>query len=168
MSIINKIKAIFSKKTIPEGVKAVDHFNPKKYLGVWYEVARIDFKYEKNLNNTTAKYSLNEDDSIRVVNRGYNYKKGTYEKSVGKAVFVRKPNIAMLKVSFFGPFYAGYNVLAIDDAYTHALVCGKNHDYLWLLCRQPHMYEAIKNRYLQMAASNGFDINRLLWVKHDK
>lgn len=168
MSIIDTVTSILSKQTIPDGVKAIENFNAKKYLGTWYEVARIDFKYEKNLNNTTATYSLNKDDSIKVINRGYNYKTNTYKKSEGKAVFVKEKNVGMLKVSFFGPFYAGYNILAIDDAYTHALVCGRSHDYLWLLCRQPNMYEAIKNKYLQIATANGFDINRLLWVEHDQ
>lgn len=168
MSIISTLTSLFKKQSIPDGVKAVENFNVKKYLGTWYEVARIDFKYEKNLNNTTATYSLNKDGSIKVVNRGYNYKTNTYKKSEGKAVFVKEQNTGMLKVSFFGPFYDGYNVLAIDDAYTHALVCGRNHDYLWLLCRQPNMYEAIRDRYLKIATANGFDINRLLWVVHDQ
>lgn len=168
MSIISTLTSLFKKQTIPDGVKAVENFNVKKYLGTWYEVARIDFKYEKNLNNTTATYSLNKDGSIKVVNRGYNYKTNTYKKSEGKALFVKEQKTGMLKVSFFGPFYDGYNVLAIDDAYTHALVCGRNHDYLWLLCRQPNMYEAIRDRYLKIATDNGFDINRLLWVIHDQ
>lgn len=90
MSIIDTVTAIFTKQTIPDGVKAVENFNAKKYLGTWYEVARIDFKYEKNLNNTTATYSLNKDGSIKVINRGYNYKTNTYKKSEGKAVFVKE------------------------------------------------------------------------------
>lgn len=168
MSVISTVVSLFTGKTIPKGVKAIEHFDAKKYLGTWYEIARIDFKYEKNLNNTTATYSFNKDGSIKVINRGYNYKTNTYKKSEGKALFVKDKNQGMLKVSFFGPFYAGYNVMAVDDAYSHALVCGKNRDYLWLLCRQPAMYEAIQKRYLQLAADNGFDTSRLLWVEHDR
>ncbi|MCL4165473.1 UNVERIFIED_CONTAM: hypothetical protein GTU68_043952, partial [Idotea baltica] len=100
--------------TIPKGATAVQPFDKADYLGKWYEIARLDFKFEKNLNNTTAEYSLREDGKIKVLNQGFNTVKEEWNKAVGKAKFVGDENIAKLKVSFFGPFYAGYNVIAID------------------------------------------------------
>lgn len=86
-------------------------------------------------------------------------------KRVSKAKFVSAPDIAKLKVSFFGPFYSGYNVIAIDPDYQYALVCGKNRDYLWILSRQKNIPETIKEDYLQKAKELGFDVSRLLWVE---
>lgn len=60
---------------IPDGVTAVQNFNKDKYLGKWYEIARFDFRFERNLDNTTAQYSINPDGSIKVLNQGYNYVK---------------------------------------------------------------------------------------------
>ena len=87
-----------TKRTIPEGAHAVTPFDADKYLGTWYEIARFDFKFEKGLSKTTANYSLNDDGSIHVINRGYDAKKGKWKESVGKAVFVEEPDEAMLKV----------------------------------------------------------------------
>lgn len=95
---------LFSCSTIPKGVVAVSPFSSKKYLGKWYEIARIDFKFEKDLNNTTAEYSLNANGTVKVVNRGYHTIKKEWNQAVGKAKFVESENVAMLKVSFFGPF----------------------------------------------------------------
>lgn len=125
-----------TKRTIPEGAHAVTPFDADKYLGTWYEIARFDFKFEKGLSKTTANYSLNDDGSIHVINRGYDAKKGKWKESVGKAVFVEEPDVAMLKVSFFGPFYSGYNVAALDPDYKYALVIGRNLDYMWLSSRE--------------------------------
>lgn len=153
--------------TIPDGAVAVRPFDSEKYLGRWYEIARIDFKYEKDLNNTTAEYSLKEDGSIKVDNKGYNTKKQEWEQAIGKAKFVASDSVASLKVSFFGPFYSGYNVVAIDADYTYALVAGESLEYLWILSRQTTIPEDIKQDYLELATSIGYDTDRLLWVEHN-
>lgn len=159
---------LYSCRTIPENVVAVKPFYKEKYLGKWYEIARIDFKFEKNLNNTTAEYSLKKDGKIKVDNQGYNVKKGKWQQAIGKAKFVGDESIAMLKVSFFGPFYAGYNVIAIDENYKYALVAGKNKKYLWILSRETTIPENIKKEYLSTAENFGYNIDDLLWVEHDK
>lgn len=154
-------------RTIPKGVVAVKPFDIQKYLGRWYEIARFDFRFERGLNNTTANYSFNGDGSIRVVNRGYNYKKKQWKEAVGKATFVGAPNEAMLKVSFFGPFYSGYNVIALDPDYQYALIAGNDRDYLWFLSREKTMPEDVKQAYLTKARGDGFDTSKLVWVKQD-
>jgi apolipoprotein D and lipocalin family protein len=156
-----------SCSTIPEGVTAVRTFDKTKYLGKWYEIARFDFKFERGLNNTTAQYSMNEDGTIKVVNRGYNYEKKKWEEATGVAKFVGESDVAMLKVSFFRPFYAGYNVIAIDNEYKYALVCGNKLSYLWILSRETTIPEDIKQNYLAIAKKLGFDTSALIWVEHD-
>ncbi|MBT28401.1 MAG: hypothetical protein CMO01_01990 [Thalassobius sp.] len=156
-----------SCKTIPEGASPVSSFEVNKYLGKWYEIARMDFKFERNLNNTTAEYSFNEDSTIKVINRGYNYVEEEWDEAIGKAKFSDDADIAALKVSFFGPFYAPYNVIALDKEYKYALVAGKNLDYLWILSREKTIPDQIKEKYLNKAKEIGYNIDELVWVEHD-
>lgn len=168
MSFLMLFGGLFSCATIPKEATAVKSFDKKRYLGKWYEIARIDFKFEKNLNNTTAEYSLNENGTIKVDNKGYNTKKDKWEQAIGKAKFVNEDTVGMLKVSFFGPFYGGYNVIELDAAYKYALVAGSSLDYLWILSREKTIPDAIKEKYLASAKAIGYDTDRLLWIVHDK
>jgi len=159
---------LFSCASIPKGAVAVTPFVKEKYLGRWYEIARMDFKFEKGLNNTTAEYSLNANGTIRVKNQGYHFKTGKWKQAIGKAKFVGDEHTAMLKVSFFGPFYSGYNVIAIDEAYRYALVAGKNLKYLWILSRETSIPADIKEKFLRTAGQLGYKTADLLWVIHDR
>lgn len=158
---------IISCSSIPDQATAVRNFEKEKYLGKWYEIARIDFKHERNLNNVTAEYTLNDDGTIKVNNQGYNIKTNEWEQAIGKAKFAGDEDVAMLKVSFWGPFYSGYNVIGLDEDYNYALVAGKNHDYLWILSRETTIPEDVKENYLQIAQNAGYDTSDLLWVEHN-
>ena len=158
----------YSCSSIPKGAVAIEPFEKDKYLGKWYEIARLDFKFERDLNNTTAEYSLNKDGTMKVDNKGYNSKKGKWTQAIGKAKFIKGDSIAMLKVSFFGPFYGGYNVIAIDPEYNYALVTGSSLKYLWILSRTPFIPDTIKNKYLKIAKGIGYNTSDLLWIEHTK
>ncbi len=153
---------------IPKGVVAVNPFDAARYAGKWYEIARLDFRFERNLINTTAEYTLNENGTIRVENRGYDTTKNTWKKAVGKAKLVGKTGDATLKVSFFGPFYSGYNVIALAPDYKSALVAGKDLNYLWILSREKTLPENVRNEYLEIAQRYGFKTKELVWVKQDQ
>jgi len=157
---------LFSCSTIPKGVVAVHPFEKENYLGTWYEIARFDFKYERDLSNTTATYSLLPNGKINVYNKGFNTKTLEWVEAIGTAKFVESDTIAKLKVSFFGPFYAGYNVIALDSEYQYALVSGAEFKYLWILSRTTSIPEEIKKSYLQIAENFGFNTSELLWVEH--
>ena len=152
---------------IPKGATAVSNFDSEKYLGKWYEIARFDYRFEKNMDNVTADYSLNPDGSICVQNRGYNYVKKEWKESVGEARFVNDKSEARLKVSFFKPFWAGYNVIDIDEDYQYALVAGSSVKYIWILSRTKEIPESIKQRFLAKAKKIGYNTNELIWVKHN-
>jgi len=152
--------------TIPKGATAVTGFDKSRYLGTWYEIARFDLRFERNLNNTTATYTLNPDGTIKVYNRGYNYVENRWQDATGKAKFVGDPTVAMLKVSFFGPFYAGYNVVAIDPEYRYALIIGSSPKYMWILSREKTIPENIKLEFLEIARSIGCQTDNLIWVEH--
>ncbi len=149
------------------GLVPVGNFDVERFLGKWYEVARLDYFFERHLNNTTAHYSMNRDGSLRVVNRGYDYRKYELKESVGRAKFAGDASEGALLVSFLGPFYAPYNIVALDSHYKYALVAGKNLDYLWILSREPSIPEKIRLQYLELAEEMGYNTDKLVWVQHD-
>lgn len=157
-----------SCSAMPKRAKPVEDFEVSRYLGTWYEIARFDFRFEKNLDNTMAQYSLDKKGNVVVINSGYNYVKDKWTSAEGLAKFRGDENTAALKVSFFGPFYSGYNVIALDNNYQYVLVAGKDLDYLWILSREKSIPENVKQEYLKIAEDVGYDISKLLWVKHDK
>jgi apolipoprotein D and lipocalin family protein len=168
-AIMAVVAAIFTSCVgVPDGVTAVQNFNKDKYLGKWYEIARFDFRFERNLDNTTAQYSINPDGSIKVLNQGYIYVKKEWDSAEGKAKFVGSESEARLKVSFFGPFYGGYNVVDIDENYQNALIYGNSTEYMWILSRNKTIDEATKKRFIEKAKKDGFDVSKLIWVNHNK
>lgn len=169
LSALGIITFMFSCKSVkvPSDLKVVDNFEVKKYAGLWYEIARFDFKHEKDMDNVTANYSLNDDGSIKVVNKGYNFKDKEWKETEGKAKFVESENKGALKVSFFGPFYAGYNVVKLDKDYKYALIFGESKDYIWILSREKTIPTNIKNEYIEFAKNYGYDLSRLVWTKQE-
>lgn len=151
--------------TPPKDVKIVDNFQLPRYLGTWYEIARLDHSFERGLSNVTANYSPRDDGGVKVINRGYNAKKQQWQESIGKAYFIGSPQQASLKVSFFGPFYGGYNVIDLDDEYQHALIAGPNREYLWILSRTPTIDNQTRDRLVSVAQYYGFPVEELIWVK---
>lgn len=146
-------------------IKPVENFQVERYSGEWYEIGRFDFKWEKNMKNVRANYSLNKDGTIKVINSGYDYIKGKEKQSIGKAKFASShKDIASLKVSFFGPFYSAYTVIALDDEYKYALVAGENDKLLWILSRTPTIPDDIKEKYIQTAEDAGYDLTDFVWT----
>lgn len=154
--------------SIPPNTHPVKKFDLNRYLGAWYEIARLDSRFEKDLNNVSAQYSLNTDRNVVVLNSGYNTVKKEWVKADGLAKFRGNQSEAALKVSFFGPFYAGYNVVALDTNYRYALVAGKDLNYLWILSRDKTIPEDVKTNYLKIALEIGYNTSKLIWVKHDR
>ena len=150
--------------SIPENATAVQPFDAEQFMGKWFEIARFDYRFEKDLENVTAEYGSRPDGSISVLNRGYDVKKEKWNQVEGKAKFAGEPDEGRLKVSFFGPFYAGYNVIAIDPDYRYALVIGKSTEYLWVLSRETTMPAEIKDAYIAQAKALGCDTDALVWV----
>lgn len=151
---------------LPENIKPVSDFELNRYLGTWYEIARLDHSFERGLEQVTAEYSLRDDGGVKVVNRGFNTKKQAWKEATGKAYFVGDENIGQLKVSFFGPFYGGYNIIALDEAYQYAMVCGPDRSYLWILARTPDLDSSVLNDLVRAAEGLGFATDQLIYVKH--
>lgn len=152
----------------PANVQPVTNFQLDRYLGRWYEVARLDHSFERGLSKVSAEYSMRDDGGVRVINRGYNAEKGEWKEAEGKAYFVQTPDTGYLKVSFFGPFYGSYVVFALDqESYQYAMISGPDTDYLWILARQPVLEESVKTALIEKARNSGFATDQLIFVKHD-
>jgi apolipoprotein D and lipocalin family protein len=152
---------------IPEGLTAVRGFEPDRYLGRWYEIARLDHRFERGLVAVTATYGRNPDGSLRVLNRGFDPRSGSWKEAEGRAEFLGPADVASLRVSFFGPFYGGYHVIALDrDAYRWAMVAGPSREYLWLLARTPQLPPERVQALVRQATRWGFPTEGLILVEH--
>jgi apolipoprotein D and lipocalin family protein len=150
---------------IPEGTAAVQGFDVNRFLGTWYEVARLDHGFEKGLTHVTAEYSLRDDGGLKVINKGFDLKKGLWSESEAKAYFLETPDVGRLKVSFFGPFYGSYNIIDLDQKnYSWALVTGPSRNYLWMLSRSKTPDNAVMVHMVEKAKSLGFKLEKLIYV----
>ncbi len=153
----------------PRHVTPVGDFELERYLGKWYEIARLDHSFERGLSQVTADYSLRDDGSVRVLNRGYDEKNNAWKEAEGKAYFVEESDKGYLKVSFFGPFYGSYVVFELDhENYQYSLVSGPDHSYLWILARTPQIKNDLLDTLIKKAAAAGFDTSQLIFVDHQR
>ncbi|WP_219133653.1 lipocalin family protein [Janthinobacterium sp. UMAB-60] len=152
----------------PDNIVPVSNFDTSRYLGKWYEIARLDHSFERGLSHVTADYSLRQDGGLKVLNRGYKDADAKWKEAEGKAYFVDKKDVGYLKVSFFGPFYGSYIVFDLDQQdYSYSMISGPDKSYLWLLSRSPTMDPALQQRLVEKARGLGFDTSKLIYVKQN-
>lgn len=150
---------------MPKSVTPVKEFELDKYLGKWYEIARLDHSFERGLEQVTAEYSLRKGGGVTIKNRGFSKEKNRWSEAEGKAFFVGESSVGYLKVSFFGPFYGSYVVFELDRVnYQYAFVSGPNTSYLWLLSRTPTVEEDLMARFIKKAKQLGFETEKLIYV----
>ncbi|MFT7299663.1 MAG: apolipoprotein D and lipocalin family protein [Porticoccus sp.] len=150
---------------IPDGIEPIQGFEVNRYLGKWYEIARLDHTFERGLQRVTADYSMRKDGGIKVINRGFDQKSHIWDEAEGKAYFVKDTKTGHLKVSFFGPFYASYIIFGLGNDYEYSLVTSSNRSYLWLLSRTPVIDETLKNDLTKRMADLGFEKQSLIFVE---
>ncbi|MFO7994197.1 MAG: lipocalin family protein [Marinobacter sp.] len=153
---------------LPDGIDPVNDLDMERYQGTWYEIARLDHSFEEGLSNVTAEYSVQDDGSIRVINRGYSEEEGKWEEAEGRAVFVEDEANGHLKVSFFGPFYASYVVFRLDEDYQFAYITGYDRDYLWFLSKTPTVDDEALEDFKEVASAKGFDLEELIVVDQSR
>lgn len=145
----------------------VKNVDLNRYIGTWYEIARFDHTFERNLVGVTATYTLLKNGKIQVLNQGYlNTLDGKHKKAKGIAKRVDPKVGGHLKVSFFRPFYADYFIMALDEqTYEWALVGSKSMNYLWILSRKPQLDPVVVNNLIKKAQDLGYDTGKLIMVK---
>jgi apolipoprotein D and lipocalin family protein len=153
---------------MPQGVTPVSNFELSRYLGKWYEIARLDHSFERGLEQVTAEYSLREDGGVDVKNRGFSPADNEWSEADGKAYFVNDAAQGYLKVSFFGPFYGSYIVFELEqENYQYAFVSGPDLSYLWLLSRTPAVSDEVIADFIEKSRALGFATEELVMVKQD-
>ena len=145
---------------VPAGIEPVSGFEVARYMGRWHEIARLDHRFERGMTEVTADYSLNDDGTVKVVNRGL--KDGQWKSIEGTARFLGDPSVASLGVTFFPGFPGGYHVFALDPEYRWAMISGPNRGYLWILAREPRMDEGEYRRLVGLAKDKGFAVEGLI------
>lgn len=166
-SLVLSVAVILAGCTsLPEGIQPVHGFAVQRYLGSWHEIARLDHSFEHGLTDVSATYLMRDDGGIEVINRGYDPSAGSWREAVGKAYFIGDPDVASLKVSFFGPFYGGYHVFALDPDYRWSLVSGPNRNYFWILARDPTIPGSQLEKLLTLARGAGFNTDALIYPSH--
>ena len=150
---------------LPSGIEPVQSFDASRYTGEWYEIARLDHRFERGLTNVRAVYALKSDGTVSVENKGFNPKKCQWSDIEGSAKFLQKPDVASLAVTFFLPFAGGYHVFALDEKkYQWAMVSGPTKDYLWILARQPSLDRKTLTKLIDEARAKGFAVDQLIMV----
>jgi apolipoprotein D and lipocalin family protein len=142
----------------------VDHVDVQRYIGKWFEIARLPFKYQEGCNCTTAEYSIIDSETVRVINTcRKDSSKGKIDQATGKAFVVEGSNNAKLRVQFFWPFRGDYWIIDLDkENYTYAVVGTPSRKNLWILCRTPKMDELLFNALVDKCKVKGFDISKLI------
>lgn len=152
--------------TPPDGLQPVTAFELDRYQGRWYEIARLDHAFERGMSDVSAIYEPQADGSIRVINRGFDTERQAWKEAIGRALPVGDRATASLKVSFFGPFYGGYHVIALDrQNYRWSLVAGPDRGYLWILARDRELPTEVREQLVNQARSLGFATEQLIWVE---
>jgi len=149
-----------------EPVKLVDDVDVARYLGRWYEIARYQSGFEKNIYGATAEYSLKKDGRIQVVNSGFkNSLEGRYTE-VRAVAGVPDPEVpAALKVRFFGLITSDYMIIGLDtENYEWAVVGNNSREFLWFLSRSHQIDESLYGAMKDIARSQGFDVEALYRV----
>jgi len=132
----------------------------QRYIGKWYEIARLPFKYQEGCNCTTAEYSIIDSTTLRVINKCI--KDGELDDATGKAFVVEGSNNAKLRVQFFWPFHGDYWIIDLDkENYSYAVVGTPSRENLWILSRTPKMDEQLYNMLIEKCKVKGFDISKL-------
>jgi len=166
LSLILCLFALSACTALPKGVTPVEEFDLERYLGKWYEIARLDHRFERGLSNVSADYSLLPNGDVRVKNSGYSERKQELSEAQGIARMVGDASTGHLKVSFFGPFFGSYVIFELDENYKYAFVSGYNKKYLWLLSRTKNPSTEIIKAFEQRASDLGFPVDELIYVSH--
>lgn len=153
----------YGQQTSHNGITS---FDLERYLGKWYEIARYDHSFERDLVGCETEYTLRDDGKIKVHNSGYlKTLNGPYKESIGKAKMNKNGKPGQLRVSFFGPFYNDYNILELAPDYSYSVVGSSSPKYLWILGRTPTLAQDVLKSIIKKLNKRGYDTSKLIWVE---
>lgn len=156
---------MFGKLGIPDGVTAVTPFDLKRIQGDWYEIARLDHGFEKGLSHVRNHYEIGTDGEFKLENQAFDLRHGTWQNTTGKGALIGDPAVGRLKISYFGPFYGSFNIIALDEKdYKWMMATGPSTHYLWILARDKALDDAVMQNLIRKAVGLGFKLEKLIYV----
>jgi apolipoprotein D and lipocalin family protein len=163
-SVITGLAGVFAQAREP--LRTVAALDQQRYLGLWYEVARFQHSFEKNLVGTTAEYGLRDDGRIQVLNSGFKKNLDGAYSSVKAVAWIPDPSRpGALKVKFFNLFTSDYLVFGLDEEnYRWALVGNNSRQFLWFLSRDPEISAELLEKMKAIATDQGYDLSKLYLV----
>lgn len=157
---------MFGKLGLPDGLTAVTPFDLRRLEGDWYEIARLDHGFEKGLSHVTHHYKVAEDGTFTLENTSFDDRKGRVTSSSGKGTLIDDSNSGRLKVSYFGPFYGSFNIIALDDDYQWMMATGPSRHYFWIFSRTKSLDDRIMQELIKKAVAAGFKLEKMVYVDH--
>lgn len=139
----------------------IETLDVARFMGKWYEIARYDHRFEKDMTNVSATYTLLDNGRIEVLNAGY--KNGEYKEIKGKAKQPNPDDPGKLKVSFFLWFYSDYYILDIAPDYSHVIIGSSTDKYLWIMSREPVLPDNVLSELIEKIRQRGYDTDRLVF-----
>lgn len=144
----------------------VSNLDLDRFMGHWYEIARYDHRFERNLECVETDYTRLADGTIEVVNRGIDSRTGEEKVAHGRAHTTS--TAGKFRVSFFLFFYSDYNVLAVGPNYEWAVIGSRSPKYLWILARTPEIKETTRDEILRFIARRGYPTAPLIFVSQER
>ena len=149
-------------------IPAVGNFDVPRYMGKWYEIARLPQSFERDLDYVTAEYTLLDNGRVRVLNQGKRAGKTSRAEGIAKLKYPgASPLSAELRVSFFGPFYGDYKIIELPDDYSYAVVTSGTKDYLWILSRSPQLQKTLLEEIIARLKELGFETGKFEYPKQE-
>ena len=164
VSFLTTLCSCVSDSNAPRRVSAVENFDVERYMGTWYEIARLPQWFERNMINVKAEYTLLQDGTVKIKNAGI--RDGQVKVAEGVARFKGWKKIGLLEVSFNKHFYSDYRIIRLADDYHYAVVTGKTKDSLWILSRKPQIPQKELDEILSFLLGLDFDISKLEYPSH--
>jgi apolipoprotein D and lipocalin family protein len=148
------------------GIPAVTGFQLDRYLGKWYEAARLPNRFERGMSRVYAEYTMLDNGTVHVLNCGI--KNGKPVTISGYARLSDDPETGDLEVSFFRPFYSMYRIIKLAPDYSYSIVTGSSRDYLWVSSRKPELTSAEQAEIIAFLQKHQFPVKDLLWSWQDE
>lgn len=153
-------------RVLPAPLETVSGVDLDRYLGRWYEIARLENAFEKDCEGVTADYAMREDGSIEVVNTcRIGAPDGRARAARGRARIVDGSEGAKLEVSFFGPFWGDYWIIDLTEDYARSIVGEPSGRYLWILSRTPTISDASRADAMTRLEAMGYDTSALYFTR---
>jgi apolipoprotein D and lipocalin family protein len=162
LALLSPVAAPAQTAAPPEPLQTIARLDVGRYLGTWYEIAKVPNRFQRQcVADTRALYRLRDDGQLDVINR-CRQANGLVAEAVGRARQDGPADSPKLKVRFAPAWlswlpmvWGNYWVIDLDPGYQLVAVSEPEREFLWVLSRTPTVeagtYQALLNRLREKA-----------------